>query len=139
LRWVERHVLRAAAALQVMTDKDAADHLQQGAGPTRLHPLPNGVVVPASPLGAARPAAGAALRTSLGIAAVAPVVLFLGRLHAIKGLDVLLEGFARAAAEAESEAEPEAESEAEPETESETEPATESASAIASASKAESM
>lgn len=90
VRAVEGRVLRDAAALQALTGKDAADYARLGADPARIQVVPNGVAMPGLP-GAAD---GAAFRAGLGIPADAPVVAFIGRLHAIKGLDLLVAAMA---------------------------------------------
>ena len=90
LSLVERRVLRDAAALQAVTGKEADDLVRQGALRERVHLIPNGV-------GAAEhvPSAAGDPREHLGIPADAPLVLFLGRIHQIKGIGLLLSAIAR--------------------------------------------
>ncbi|MFQ5504798.1 MAG: glycosyltransferase, partial [Planctomycetota bacterium] len=84
----EKRVIADAEAIQANTDKDIGDFLSLGASRARIHKIPNGL----------RPLAGAArspeVRGKLGISPTARIVLFLGRLHAIKGLELLVESFA---------------------------------------------
>jgi glycosyltransferase involved in cell wall biosynthesis len=88
LRLVERPLLIKAAACQALTDKDAEDLVAQGVPRTRIAKIPNGIL----PL---RTEGGSAFRLRHGIDAQAPLLLFLGRLHHIKGLDVLIQAFAQ--------------------------------------------
>ena len=48
LRCIERPLLRGAAALQATTAREASDLEQQGADPSRIRIVPNGVVMPAA-------------------------------------------------------------------------------------------
>lgn len=82
----ERPVLRAAAAVHAVTAAEAADAMRLGAEPTRVHVIPNGVEVP-TPHDAAQRAHG---RQRLGVPMHARLLLFLGRLHPLKGLDLAL-------------------------------------------------
>jgi glycosyltransferase involved in cell wall biosynthesis len=64
--------------------------MRQGAGPGQCVVIPNGAEIdPDTVL-----PDGTAFRRRLGIALDAPLVLFMGRLHRIKGLDVLVDAFA---------------------------------------------
>lgn len=85
---VERPLLRRAAAIQAVTEQEREDAIALGADPARVHVIPNGIQVPAPRV--ATPAAP----SRWGIPDDAPFVLFLGRLHEIKGLDVLVDVFA---------------------------------------------
>lgn len=85
----ERRVLRDAAAVQALTSKDVEDLVRQGAPRERVHLIPNGV----DPFEPTTPQLESP-RSRLGIPADAPLVLFLGRIHQIKGLDLLLAGIA---------------------------------------------
>ena len=88
LRLVERPLLRQAAACQAVTDKEVGDLLGQGVPRERIARIPNGV----RPL---HPAGGPAFRSRHGIPSDVPLLLYLGRLHRIKGLDLLIETFAK--------------------------------------------
>jgi glycosyltransferase involved in cell wall biosynthesis len=81
----ERAVLRGAAALHAVSRKEADDLEQQGADPAHVHVIPNGVDV-----AACRGGDRQAMRAAWCVPADATVVLFLGRLHAVKGLDLML-------------------------------------------------
>ncbi|MCR9248217.1 MAG: glycosyltransferase [bacterium] len=80
----ERRTIREATAIHALTQKDEADAIRQGAVPERVHVIPNGVELPSSP-----PDRDAA-RARLGWDGDDFVVLFLGRLTAMKGPDRLL-------------------------------------------------
>ena len=92
LRSVERPLLRGAAACQALTPKDVEDLARQGVDRARIAWVPNGVE-PFVPGDARR------FRARFGIAEATRIVLFLGRLHAIKGVDLLAEAFVRSAPE----------------------------------------
>lgn len=93
LRTHERRVLRSAAALHAVTPIEADDLARQGADPARIHVIPNGVDLAFEH----SPAARDAFRAQHGLPRDAVVVLFLGRLHAVKGLDLLLQAAAAVA------------------------------------------
>jgi glycosyltransferase involved in cell wall biosynthesis len=80
----ERRTLRVAAAIHAVTTKERDDVVAQGAEPSRVHVIPNGVALPAQPV------LRAVARERLGWPANDFVMLFLGRLVAMKGPDVLL-------------------------------------------------
>ncbi len=80
-RSVDAFVAVAAADARQMVDVERID-------PRLVRHIPNGVPAPAA-------AEGPSLREELGIAADAPVVGYVGRLGAIKALDVLLDAVAR--------------------------------------------
>lgn len=86
LRLVERPMLARAAAVQALTAKDADDIVALGVPRARVHVVPNGVP-PAAGMSAIE---RAAMRRRLGLPQEATVLLFLGRLHVIKGLDLAL-------------------------------------------------
>lgn len=80
----ERRVLRDAGAIHAVTRKEAADVVAQGADAARVHVVPNAVVVPDGA------SSRAAARAALGWPADEFVILFAGRLVAMKAPDVLL-------------------------------------------------
>lgn len=86
LRLCERPLLRGAAAVQALTTVDGEFAVQQGADPDRVHVIPNMVDVDHW----AQPGDRAGFRARHGLAPGATVVLFAGRLQALKGLDLLL-------------------------------------------------
>jgi glycosyltransferase involved in cell wall biosynthesis len=81
-RLLEHRNLLGAARLHA-TASDEASVLARIAGPERVVEIPNGVNV------VGRDPARSSVRARLGIAAGEPIVLFLGRLHPIKRLDLL--------------------------------------------------
>ncbi len=88
----ERRTIRDAAALHVLTEQEREQVARQGGDPERCHIIPN-----ASELDPDAPFPdGAIFRRHAGIEPGAALVLFMSRLHRIKGLDLLVEGFARA-------------------------------------------
>jgi glycosyltransferase involved in cell wall biosynthesis len=87
---VERRVLRDAAALQSVTSQESQDLLSQGVPEKRVHLIPNGV---APRTQAAAPSNNS--RKRFGIPATASLIVFVGRIHRIKGLDLLLDAIAK--------------------------------------------
>ena len=87
LELVERTLLRRAAAIQAVTEKERVNAITFGAPPERVHVVPNGIAPPA-PITRENH-----FRSRLGIPPDAPVVLFLGRMHRIKGLPLLVDSF----------------------------------------------
>lgn len=85
---IERPLLAGAAACQAVTTKELTDLEGQGIM-DRAHLIPNGIE-PFVPGDAAR------FRSRFGIGENDRLVLYLGRLHAVKGLDLLVEAFATA-------------------------------------------
>lgn len=83
----ERRVIRDAARLHA-TSRAELDDLTALVGPDRARYAPNGVDVPAAAADDPR-----AARARLGVPAADPIILFLGRLHPIKRLDLLAEAF----------------------------------------------
>lgn len=79
-----RRTVREAAACLYLSDLERGEYLTQGAEPRRVHHMP-------PPLDLPDP--GEVPR------AAAPTVVYLGQLHPIKRVDVLLEAFARVRAE----------------------------------------
>lgn len=86
---VEKPIMRRARTLVALTEAERASYRTLGVD-TPIAVVPNGVDVPAP-----RPEAAARVQARYGIAPDAPVVLFLGRLHPIKGADKLLDTFTR--------------------------------------------
>jgi len=86
---VERPIMKRASSLVALTEAERASYRALGVQ-TPVEIIPNGVALPP-------PRAGAAERVQerFGIATDAPLILFLGRLHPIKGVDKLLDAFAR--------------------------------------------
>ena len=85
----DRRVIRDAARLHATSRAELAD-IEAVAGPGRVVCVPNGVELPAAGGAESRIA-----RQQLGLPPDAPVILFLGRSHPIKRLDLLAEAFAR--------------------------------------------
>ena len=83
----DRRVVRDAAKLHA-TSRSEFDELINLAEPTRVVYVPNGVELPALDEGHAGSA-----RAHFRLPATAPVVLFLGRIHPIKRLDLLAAAF----------------------------------------------
>jgi glycosyltransferase involved in cell wall biosynthesis len=81
--WGRRTVRKAAACLY-LSEVERKEYLAQGADPARLHHLPPPLELPV-PVDVPRP--------------VAPTVVYLGQLHAIKRVDVLIDAFVRVHAE----------------------------------------
>lgn len=91
--WVGRELARSAAACVAITDQERADFAAYGVAAGRVAVIPNGI----DPGQYTRdPEAERRIRERFQTGA-APYVLFLGRLNAIKGPDLLLEAFAKVA------------------------------------------
>jgi len=91
IRLIERPILRQATTLVALTEAEVASYRALGVE-TPCRVVPNGVDVAKYRTVAAAPPA------ALGrVASGAPVILFMGRLHPIKGADSLLEAFCRVA------------------------------------------
>ena len=88
---IERPIMRRATTLIALTEAERAAFRALGVT-TPCAVIPNGVDLPAPREGAAD-----RIEQSFGISPDAPVVLFLGRLHPIKGADLLLQAFRNAA------------------------------------------
>ncbi len=86
----ERRVLRKAAAIHAVTAHEAEAIVRQGAARQRVHVIANGVELPAAATNRSRQLG----RERLGLPPDARVVLFFGRLHEVKGLDLLLDAAA---------------------------------------------
>jgi glycosyltransferase involved in cell wall biosynthesis len=85
-----RALLRSAGALIAQTENEAAWYRRLGADPARVRIVPLAIDTEAP----ASPSSGAIFRARHGIPPAAPIVLFLGRFHAYKGLDLLIRAFA---------------------------------------------
>ena len=87
----ERRIIRDAAAVHVLTGIERDQALRQGAAPEQCTVIPNGCGLDPDTVFPE----GESFRRRYRIPQGAPLVLFLGRLHRIKGLDVLVDAFAR--------------------------------------------
>jgi glycosyltransferase involved in cell wall biosynthesis len=88
LNLIERPIMRGATTLIALTDAEAESYRRLGVGtPSRV--IPNGIE-PFAIVGETDP-----LTARLGIRPGHLVVLFMGRVHPIKGADKLIEGFLR--------------------------------------------
>ena len=92
IRLIERPIMRQATTLVALTEAEVASYRALGVD-TPCRVVPNGVDVRKYRTVAVSPPS--VLR---GIAPDAPVILFLGRLHPIKGVDRLVEAFSRVVA-----------------------------------------
>lgn len=90
---IERPIMRRATTLIALTEAERESFRELDVQ-TPVEVVPNGIDIP--PL---RLDAEARVQARFGIAADAPVVLFLGRLHPTKGAEKLLDAFARIAAQ----------------------------------------
>jgi glycosyltransferase involved in cell wall biosynthesis len=86
----ERRVLTRATRLVASTRDEARDYARLGADAQRIVVVPNGVRLPPPP----DPADRAAGRTRLGVDPDTPLILFLGRLDPLKGIDLLFDAAA---------------------------------------------
>lgn len=83
-------LLAAACRLHAISDVEAAQYHDAGADPGRVAIIPNGIF----PAEYEPRADGTVFRELLGITSDRPLVLFLSRLHPIKGVTYLLDAFA---------------------------------------------
>lgn len=83
---IGRRMIDAAEAVIATTALEEAEFRDAGISPARIHVIPNGIDI--EPEGMT----GAEFRNRYGLGS-APLVLFMGRLNAIKGPDLLLEAF----------------------------------------------
>ncbi len=88
----ERRIIRDAAAVHVLTEAERGEAAAQGARPDQIRVIPNAASLDPD---AAFPD-GSIFRAHAGIDRAIPLVLYLGRLHRIKGLDLLVDAFASA-------------------------------------------
>ncbi len=86
----ERRIVRDATSIHVLTEIERDQVVRQGATPAQCTVIPNGCGLDPD---AVLPE-GDSFRQRFEIPHDAPMVLFLGRLHRIKGLDVLVDAFA---------------------------------------------
>ncbi len=88
---VERQTVRHAALLHATSEREL-ETLRQIAPASRVELVPNGIDV------GSKEVVPDEARRDLGLSASGPIVLFLGRLHPIKRLDLLIDAFALAKA-----------------------------------------
>ncbi|MFW6059599.1 MAG: glycosyltransferase [Phycisphaeraceae bacterium] len=86
LRLFERRIIRDAAALHALTEKERDDLTSQGGDPQHVHIVPNAVDMGAAETWPTR----AAARAQLDVPDDAVAVVFMSQLHPVKGLDLLL-------------------------------------------------
>jgi len=91
----ERRIIRDAAAVHVLTDVERGQALRQGARPEQCVVIPNGAEFDTETVFPD----GNLFRQHARVDPDAPLVLFMGRLHRVKGLDLLVEAFARVRAD----------------------------------------
>ena len=86
----ERRIIRDAAAVHVLTEVEREQAMRQGARSEQCTVIPNGTEYVADSVGSD----GTAFRAHARFDRDTPLVLFMGRLHRVKGLDVLVDAFA---------------------------------------------
>jgi glycosyltransferase involved in cell wall biosynthesis len=86
---VERPIMRRATGLIALTEAERASFRALGVT-TPCEVVPNGIDIPPE-----RPGAAERVSRRWGVASDAPLLLFMGRLHPLKGADVLLDAFVR--------------------------------------------
>jgi len=93
----ERSVIEAASAFQALTLREIEELRAQGADENKIRQIPNGVDCSQTSEATTGKATGNLFREKYGIPMHAIVVLFLGQLSWVKGLDLLIPGFSQAA------------------------------------------
>lgn len=88
----ERKIIRDATAIRVLTETEREQVVRQSGSPERCVVIPNAAELDDQ----TQWPDGELFRKRFDIPSDAPVILFLGRLHSIKGIDLLVEAFARA-------------------------------------------
>jgi len=88
---IEKPVMRRATTLLALTENERRAYAALGVT-THCRVVPNGVTIPAP-----RPDAARNIRERFGIAEDAQLILFLGRLHPVKGAEKLIDVFVRIA------------------------------------------
>lgn len=88
---VGREVLKNASALIAKGDVEREQYLRAGAEKHSITVIPNGMEVPAE-IESLKPGA---FREKHGIGFDEPLILFLGRIHRVKGVDLLIQAFTR--------------------------------------------
>jgi glycosyltransferase involved in cell wall biosynthesis len=89
IAFIEQPIMRRATALIALTEAEQQSFRTLGFS-TPIEIVPNGIDIPQS-----RPGFAERCLKRWGIPTEAPVVLFMGRLHPIKGADTLLDAFSR--------------------------------------------
>jgi glycosyltransferase involved in cell wall biosynthesis len=84
-------MLRGGAGFIAQTEHEGRLYVEQGAPADRVHLVPLGIDAPPAPTDEGCP--------DLGVPEGAQVVMFLGRIHVLKGVERLIRGFAAVAAE----------------------------------------
>jgi glycosyltransferase involved in cell wall biosynthesis len=84
------NIIRDAEALLAVSDIEVNQYVQFGAKDNQIHVVPNGVVIPSS---SRKTEDRLSIRRRLNINEGDGLILFLGRIHRIKGLDFLLRAF----------------------------------------------
>lgn len=86
-----RRLVRGAARCLALNDTEAAEYVSLGASPGAVVQLPNGID---AAVAARAPGEAGAFRRALGVGPDAFLVLYAGRLHPSKSVDLLLRAFA---------------------------------------------
>ena len=88
----ERKIIRDAAAIHILTETERRQVTRQGGSGERCILIANGTELGKE----TRWPGGSIFREHFRLHPDGPLILFLGRLHSIKGLDLLIDAFARA-------------------------------------------